>query len=59
MRTIVNFDVVEVHTCAKLLHLVNYLEIGGPNEIRIVTLIIYPILFMKLSRIIYGQNQID
>ena len=59
MLTIVNSEVVKVHACAKLLHLVHYLEIGRSYEVRIVTLILNPILFMKVSCIVYGQNQVD
>ena len=59
MLTIVNLDMVKVHACAKLLHLVHYLEIGRTHEVRIVTLILNPILFMKVSCIIYGENQVD
>ena len=59
MLTVVNPYMVKVHACAKLLHLVHYLEIGRAYEVRIVTLILNPILFMKVSCIVYGQNQVD
>ena len=59
MLTIVNPDMVKVHACAELLHLVHYLEICRTHEVRIVTLILNPILFMKFPRIIYGENQVD
>ena len=59
MLTIVNPDMIKVHACAKLLHLVNYLEIGRTHEVRIVTLILNPILFMKVSCIIYSQDEVD
>ena len=59
MFTIVDSDVIEVHACAKLLHLVHYLEIGRPHKVCVVTLILYSILFMKVPRIIHGKNEVD